>query len=106
MVEWLCAGTLDELWDGEMRSVRLDTVDVVICNVGGLVFAYDDRCPHLGNSLADGRLEGAQLTCAAHEWTFDVCEGRGINPADVCLRRYAVRVVDDAILVNVRSTVR
>jgi toluene monooxygenase system ferredoxin subunit len=104
MDRWLRAGKLDDLWDGEMRSVRLDTVDVVVCNVGGQVFAYDDRCPHLGNSLADGRLDDHQLTCAAHEWTFDVSKGRGINPADACLHRYAVRIVDDAIHVNLRST--
>jgi toluene monooxygenase system ferredoxin subunit len=103
MDRWVCAGSLDDLWDGEIRGVRLETVDVVLCHVGGNVFAYDDRCPHLGNSLANGSLDEHRLTCAAHEWSFDMRDGRGINPADACLRRYAVRIVDDAVWVNVRS---
>ena len=100
MTEWVYAGTLDELWQGEMRTVTVDAVDVVLANINGEVFAYEDRCPHLANPLSKGLLDGHVLVCAAHEWAFDVRTGRGVNPVSVCLRRFPVRLEHDAILVN------
>ena len=92
--------TLDDIWEGDMRSVMLDGLDLLLCNVAGVVVAYDNSCPHLGNPLSLGRLEGHILTCAAHEWSFDVRTGGGINPAGTCLRRYPVRLDADRVLVD------
>ncbi|AQA03175.1 hypothetical protein BVC93_12935 [Mycobacterium sp. MS1601] len=99
-MEWLDAGTLELLWEGEMLAVSLADVDVVLCNVGGLVHAYHDSCPHLANPLSEGRLRDNLLTCAAHEWQFDAQTGNGVNPKDACLRRFPVRMDGDRILVN------
>jgi len=43
MAGWVDAATLDDLWEGEIRAVIVDAVDVVLCNVDGDVFAYEDR---------------------------------------------------------------
>ena len=75
-------------------------VDVLLCNIDGEVFAYEDRCPHLGNPLSKGALDAQVLTCAAHEWAFDVRTGNGVNPAAVCLRRFPVRIDGNTILVD------
>lgn len=98
---WVFAGTLDELWEGEIRGAEVGGTHLLLCNLEGGVFAYEDRCPHLARPLSEGRLDGPTLTCAAHEWTFDVRTGRGINPATSCLRRFAVQLDDDAIFVDV-----
>src|SRR5580700_4407478 len=45
-------GNLDELWEGEMLAVSLGGVDLVMCNVQGEVFAFDNRCPHLASRLS------------------------------------------------------
>jgi MmoB/DmpM family protein/Rieske 2Fe-2S protein len=75
----------------------------VLCNVEGVVYAYDNSCPHLGSPLSKGRLEEHVLTCAAHEWSFDVRTGSGINPAQACLRGYPVRLEGDRILVDMTA---
>jgi toluene monooxygenase system ferredoxin subunit len=100
VADWRYAGTLDDIWEGEMGAVHLGTVDVLLCNVDGEVFAYEDRCPHLANPLSEGVLDGALLTCAAHEWAFDVRTGSGVNPASACLRRYPVRLDGEQIFVG------
>jgi toluene monooxygenase system ferredoxin subunit len=100
---WVDIGTLDDLWEGDMRSVMLDGREVLLCNVEGAVFAYDDPCPHLGNLLSLGKLEGHVLTCAAHEWSFDMRTGGGINPAGACLHRYPVRLDGDRVLVDTKA---
>jgi toluene monooxygenase system ferredoxin subunit len=81
----------------------LDGREVLLCNVKGAVFAYDDPCPHLGNPLSMGKLDGHVLTCAAHEWSFDIRTGGGINPAAACLRRYPVQLDDDKVLINTKA---
>jgi toluene monooxygenase system ferredoxin subunit len=97
---WVDAATLDELWEGEMLTVTVGAIDVLVCNIDGEVFAYEDRCPHLANPLSKGVLDAHVLTCAAHEWTFDARTGNGVNPAAACLRRFPVRLDGDTILVD------
>jgi len=93
MAVWRYAGTLDDIWAGEMRAVNLGAVGVLLCNLDGTLVAYEHRCPGV---LADG-----VLTCAAHEWEFDVRTGRGVNPASACLHRYPVRLDGERIFVGV-----
>jgi toluene monooxygenase system ferredoxin subunit len=94
---WVPVSTLDDLWDGEMATVSVDGTAVLLANIGGEVVAYEDRCPHAATPLSRGDLKGNVLTCSAHEWVFDCRTGGGINPAVVCLRRFAVRLDGDAI---------
>jgi toluene monooxygenase system ferredoxin subunit len=97
---WQYAGSLDDIWAGEMVAVTLGAVDVLLCNLDGMLVAYEDRCPHLANPLSAGDLSDGVLTCAAHEWEFDARTGRGVNPATACLHRYPVRLDGERILVG------
>jgi toluene monooxygenase system ferredoxin subunit len=91
----------DDLWIGEMTSVSIEGRPVLLVNVDGNVCAYEDRCRHLGRPLSDGKLAGNRLICTAHAWEYDACTGRGINPDNMALRRYAVRIAAGEILVDV-----
>lgn len=97
---WNRVATLDDLWDGEMIGVHIAGRDVLLCNLNGEVFAYDDRCPHLANPLSGGHLHDGVLTCAAHEWAFDIRTGAGVNPAVARLTDLPVRLDGDWILVD------
>ena len=96
---WHAVSTLDELWEGEMKAATVDGNPIVLINVSGDIYAYDDRCPHSGTPLSEGFLDGAVLTCSAHEWVFDIRRGKGINPAATCLRRVPVMVEGEIISV-------
>jgi toluene monooxygenase system ferredoxin subunit len=98
---WQYAATLDDVWEGEMLAMTLGSVDVLLCNVGGELIAYEDRCPHLANPLSQGVLAENVLTCAAHEWVFDIRTGHGVNPETACLRRFPVRLDGDQVFVDV-----
>ena len=100
VADWLDAGTLDDVWEGEMCAVSLGAVDVLLCNIDGQVHAYQNRCPHLANRLSEGELRENFLTCAAHEWVFDAQTGNGVNPEDACLQRFPVRIDGDRIWVR------
>ncbi len=92
----------EELWVGEMAGVEVDGQRVLLLNVDGQVCAYEDRCGHRAVLLSQqGRLLGRRLVCRAHEWTYDACTGRGVNPDSVSLRRYAVEIAGGEIRVDV-----
>jgi toluene monooxygenase system ferredoxin subunit len=93
------ATAADELWEGEMLGVELDGVPVLLVNIEGEIRAYRDRCAHQGARLSAGRLHGTTLTCSRHHWTYDLREGRGINPCNVALEPIPVRIDDGRVLV-------
>jgi toluene monooxygenase system ferredoxin subunit len=86
-----------------MITVTLGTIDLILCNVQGQVFAYADSCPHLASRLSEGRFDGRLITCSAHEWVFDGRGGGGVNPAQACLRRYPTRVIGNQIYVEMHQ---
>jgi phenylpropionate dioxygenase-like ring-hydroxylating dioxygenase large terminal subunit len=48
----------------------LDTRVVLWRDSGGLLHAWEDRCPHRGTRLSIGVQRGDTLRCAYHGWTF------------------------------------
>jgi toluene monooxygenase system ferredoxin subunit len=94
-----CA-VLDELWDGEMAPCVIEQRRVLLIRLDGTVFAYEDKCAHLGVALSEGDLRDGVLTCAAHHYQYDARSGQGINPRTVRLRRFPVRLEDGQISVD------
>jgi toluene monooxygenase system ferredoxin subunit len=83
-----------------MTGLVVGRVPVLLANVDGAVHAYVDSCPHRGVPLSRGRLAGRALVCGAHQWTYNVCTGRGLDPNDVELCPLAVSVEGDEICVE------
>jgi toluene monooxygenase system ferredoxin subunit len=94
------AATLDDLWSGEMRGVTVGGRRLLLVRVGDRIGAYEDRCAHQGVCLSEGRLEGNEIICRAHEWRYDACTGQGVNPASAHLRPAPVRLQDGTIFVD------
>ena len=97
-VSWRETISLDDLWEGDMTEVVVDSEPVLLVNVDGVVRAYANRCPHQASPLDEGDLDGTTLTCARHLWEFDVSTGLGINPAGVPLRGFGCQVGEDGII--------
>ena len=92
-----------ELWIGELRQVRVQGGHVLLLRTDAGVFAYEDRCPHLGLPLSAGTLDGGTLTCAAHHFQFDATTGEGINPSCLRLRAYPVQCQAGVIRVELAA---
>lgn len=95
---------LEDLWVGEMRACVVERKSVLVVRSEDGVFAFENRCAHLGLPLHEGSLVSHSLTCPTHSWVYDVRTGRGINPTRACLRRFDVRVEAGVILVEVTTT--
>ena len=102
---FLPVAALADLWDDDMTGVVVDGTQVLVVRLAGEVYAYEDRCPHQGVPLHEGQLHGYVLTCRAHEWYFDVRTGKGINPRMAFLKRFAVKIEDGRVLVDVAEVI-
>ncbi|MCP3712497.1 Rieske 2Fe-2S domain-containing protein [Paraburkholderia sp. CNPSo 3274] len=94
--------TLDDLWAGEMIGAEVDGHVIVVVNPeGGEPRAFRGVCPHQAIPLVEGKFDGRVLMCRAHQWTFDVNTGKGINPGDSRLRAYPAKIEGEDVLVAV-----
>ena len=67
--------TVSEIPQGEMKKFDIDELEITIANVGGNLYAFEDRCPHMNVALHRGKLEGKEVVCPLHKSRFDVTTG-------------------------------
>ena len=86
--------------DADGRAVvEEDGHEIAVFLVEGKAHALANTCPHEGNPLVEGDLLGPTLTCAYHNWRFDLETGAclfGDEPARV----YPAEVRDGEIWIG------
>lgn len=90
---------LDDLPPGSIREHRPadGSARIALANVAGEVFAFEDRCPHLGAPLSRGEVRGRTLVCPWHAWMIDVPTGRVKGGRGASVRSCPVRVHDGEV---------
>ncbi len=93
---FVAAIATDELAPGEIQEVAVrapaGTVVVAMCRVGDEYLAVASACPHAGGPLGEGELDGADIVCPLHGWSFDARSGACHVSDDVSLPTYETRV--------------
>lgn len=101
MSEFVPVLAVAELPPGQAAEVTVGDRAVAVINVGGTFHAVDNRCPHRGGPLGQGFVEGAQVSCPWHNYTFDVTTGENVVSAELKIECYEVKVEDGQVLVKV-----
>ena len=93
---------VSEISPGEMITVDFPSGDaVLIATVEGVIHACDDICTHAYANLSEGDLEEGEVVCPLHGAVFDVASGNPVTPpATEALRKFAVRIDGDDVLVG------
>lgn len=99
MAEWVHVGAYESFREGRGRPVMVDDVKVGVFKLNGRIHALKDACPHMGASLADGKLVGNEVTCFWHHWTFDLETGRTRQSSWACAAVYGVDLRGDEVWV-------
>jgi nitrite reductase/ring-hydroxylating ferredoxin subunit len=101
--------------EGTVRMIEVGGHRVGIYRVAGDLHALADRCPHRGARLCAGRvatpieLGAGEVTigapnsivrCPWHKWEFEIATGRCLVDPRLRVRRYAVRVEGDDVIVT------
>ena len=79
------------------HAVKLLDEQIVLCRLAGRVVAYYDLCVHRGTPLSLGWVEGENLVCAYHGWSYNA-DGKCVRipsippehpiPKKACLTAY------------------
>ena len=86
---------------GTTLAVRVTEEAVLLCNVGGTIYAIEDVCTHDGGELDQGQLDGCRIECPRHGAFFDVTTGAALTlPAIVPVRTFPVQIDGDAIFIE------
>jgi nitrite reductase/ring-hydroxylating ferredoxin subunit len=102
---WVEVCPLDELAPGETKTVYLDGKMVGLFNVGGQLYALNNRCTHARGPLTEGKVnvDECSVTCPWHYGKFDLRTGAAV---DGLVRRpvetYQVDIRDGVIYVGTR----
>lgn len=79
---WVQVDGIADLGQGHVAPTLVAATAAVVCNVGGSLYAYADRCPLCGSGLTGAELVGALLACPGCAQRYDVVRaGRGLGGA-------------------------
>ncbi len=89
---------LADLEDGKPQLFDVAGKAVLLCHDEGQIYAIENRCSHLDEPLACGKVKWGWIACPAHGARFDLATGEPMNPpATAPIRTYPVRVVKGII---------
>jgi nitrite reductase/ring-hydroxylating ferredoxin subunit len=93
MGEFVKVASVSEIAPGGARLVNIKGKEIALFNIEGSFFALDNACTHEEGPLAEGDIEGYEVTCPWHGAKFDIRTGEVLcAPAYGDATRYNVRV--------------
>lgn len=90
----------DALPDGQVIEVIIGGTAICVARVGDRHYAISNTCAHAGGPLGEGQLDRTVVTCPYHGWQYDVTDGRCLTNPSVSVKSYDVKVVGDAVCVQ------
>lgn len=99
MPQKIRVASVGEIPDGEGKAFTCGSHRIAVFHISGNYYAVSDTCPHAGGPLSDGWIDGTEVTCPWHGWSFDV-QYTDKDPGDG-VRRYRICVEGDDINVEV-----
>jgi len=101
MGKYIKIGETQEIPKNKMQIFKVEGHEILVVNVEGEFYAFENRCPHMGYPLYLGSLEGKVLTCGFHYAKFDVSTGKSLGlVTHKPLRAFKVKTQDAAVLVE------
>ncbi|MBD0349451.1 MAG: non-heme iron oxygenase ferredoxin subunit [Thermoleophilia bacterium] len=94
---------LDELPPGAVKIVHAGEISACVYNLGGELYAIEDRCSHDDGPLCEGEVdhEAGTVECPRHGSNFDLRTGRALTPpAYAPVETFPVRVADGLVKVD------
>ncbi|MDX1917713.1 MAG: Rieske 2Fe-2S domain-containing protein [Candidatus Caenarcaniphilales bacterium] len=100
MSEFIPIAKLSELSITQGKAIKVkEHLIALFLLEDGSVYAIENSCPHIGAPLDNGIIEGGELTCLWHGWTFSLSNGESTNCPGVRVTTFPVRIQGDLIFI-------
>ncbi|NJL92252.1 MAG: Rieske 2Fe-2S domain-containing protein [Anaerolineae bacterium] len=91
----------EELGPGNRIIVEVGDLWVIVFNVDGRYYAFEDRCTHDDGSFDSGSIDQQAIECPRHGARFSLEDGKPTMPATKPVPRFAVRVEGQTVQVDI-----
>ena len=93
---------LDELEDGAVRRVMIETRPVALVRCGESIYALLDSCPHFGGPLSEGTVsvKRREVICPWHRFRFQLDSGASATNPEMLAQTFPVTIEDGQVLVS------
>jgi len=99
--KWLTLGKASEISIGQSKLFEIEGRIVSVFHLKEGWFALDDRCPHRGGPLGEGRIQDGCVICPWHHAQFEIASGHCLQPRTLSsVKSYPVRVSQENIEVE------
>ncbi len=90
----------DQVPENGLRVVKTIGINLLLCNVAGTIYAFQNACAEENSLLDESILEDGVLTCPCHRLKYDVRQkGRSLNNSDLRLEALPSKVENDVVKV-------
>lgn len=91
---------VEDLPELTAKVIMVEGAPVAVFHAGGRFFAWDNRCPHRGASLADGYLGNQTIQCKFHLWEFDIEKACAVANEKITIKTYPLVIENGIIFIN------
>ncbi len=101
MGEYVRIAETHEIPNNNMKVFKVENHEILVINIEGELYAFENRCPHMGYPPYFGRLEGKVLTCGFHYAKFDLATGKSLGSVtDKSLKKFKIRIQNTIVEVE------
>ncbi len=92
--------TISEVPNFGKKVVSVNGQELVLVNIKGSVFAFENECPHQGSPMTSAIVKDNYVSCPRHGYRFNLSDGTCSDHPEFTLRTYPVELAGADILVD------
>ena len=97
---WVIVARISDIDEGKSQLANVNNKEIALFKIEGKIYAMENSCCHRGGPLVDGYIEGTEVTCPWHAWTFDVRTGACSTVPDTKHPIFKVKIEKDEVFVE------
>ena len=99
---WHKVAKYSDIDEGKAQVIRIEGHEpIALFKFQGKLYALDNSCPHRGGSLGDGHLDGKEVICPWHAWSFDITNGQCSTDAEFKQKLFPLKIENENVFIEV-----
>ena len=103
MADFVRVIAASDLAPGQCTEAMVGDTSVALYNVDGTFYATSNLCLHRGGPLGQGMLQGSEVMCPWHAWSWNVTSGENAANGTLKIPTYEVKVENGQVFVKVET---
>ena len=103
MIKFVTVMKEEDLPVGKSAIISAGDKEIALFNYKGKYYAVDNKCPHKGSSLGEGRIEEGVIICPNHEWRFGLTTGECPQNPYMKTKIYPVKLTGAVIKIGLET---